>query len=153
VLVFQTEPLAEDLEIAGPIEVVLFVSTDGPDTDFTAKLIDVYPPSAGYPDGCALNLTDTIARLRFRGGYEVEELAEPGQVYELRFEMYPSANLFVAGHRIRVDISSSNWPRFEVNPNTGGPLGVERRMRVAENAVYHDPARPSRVMLPVITRD
>jgi len=77
-------------------------------------------------------------------------LAEPGEVYELRFELYPTANRFVAGHRIRVDISSSNFPRFELNPNTGGPLGAERRMRVAENTVHHDAARPSRVVLPVL---
>lgn len=150
VLVFQTEALAEDVVIAGPIEVVLWVSTDAPDTDFTAKLIDLYPASANYPDGCALNIADSIARLRFRNGFEREELAEPGEVYELRFEMYPSANRFMAGHRIRLDISSSNWPRFEVNTNTGGPLGVERRMRTTENCVYHDRERPSHILLPMM---
>ncbi len=153
VLVFQTEPLDEDVEIAGPIEVVLFVSTDGLDTDFTAKLIDWYPPAGNYPDGCALNITDSVGRLRFRNGLEAGELAEPGEVYELRFELYPSANRFVAGHRIRVDISSSNWPRFEVNPNTGGPIGVERRLRVAENTVHHGGGRASHILLPVIKRD
>lgn len=152
VLSFVTEPLEEDIEIAGPIEVRLFVSTDAPDTDFTAKLIDVYPPGPSYPDGCALNLTDSIARLRFRGGYEQEELAEPHEVYELRFELYPTANRFVTGHRIRVDISSSNYPRFELNPNTGGRLGVDRRRRCAENALHHGASCPSQIVLPVLMR-
>ncbi len=149
VLCFQTEPLAEDLVIAGPIEVHLWVATDGLDTDFTAKLLDIYPPGPNYPDGIALNLGDSIRRLRFRDGYEHEALAVPGAVYELCFELYPTANRFVKGHRVRVDISSSNYPRFDVNPNTGGPLGRERRSRVAENSLYHDKSRPSHVVLSV----
>ncbi|MEW6358509.1 MAG: CocE/NonD family hydrolase [Planctomycetota bacterium] len=150
VLCFVTEPLAHPVEIAGPIRVRLWVSTDGPDTDFTAKLLDIYPPSPNYPNGCALNITDSIMRLRFRNSFEKEELAEPGKVYEISFEMYPSANLFAQGHQIRVDISSSNYPRFEVNPNTGGALGVERRTRTAENSVYHSKSRPSHILLPVV---
>ncbi|MBI3947051.1 MAG: CocE/NonD family hydrolase [Armatimonadetes bacterium] len=149
VLCFATPPLREDVVIVGPLRVKLWVATDGPDTDFTAKLIDVYPPGPNHPAGCALNLSDSIARLRFREGFTEEKLAQPGEVYELEFEMYPTANRFVKGHRIRVDISSSNWPRFDVNPNTGGPLGRERRMRVAENSLYHDPARPSHIVLPL----
>lgn len=150
VLCFQTAPLDQDLVIAGPLTVHLWVATDGPDTDFTAKLLDIYPPGPGHPDGFALNLADSIGRLRFRNGYEREELAEPGEVYALSFELYPTANRFVAGHRIRVDISSSNYPRFDVNPNTGGPLGRDRRWRVAENCLYHDRARPSHIVLPVL---
>ncbi|MFW6155872.1 MAG: CocE/NonD family hydrolase [Armatimonadota bacterium] len=150
VLCFMTEPLAKDLEVAGPVEVVLYVSTNCPDTDFTAKLIDVYPPSEAYPAGCALNLTDGIMRLRFRHGFDREEPAAPGQICEIRFELYPTANRFVAGHRIRVDISSSNFPRFELNPNTGGPLGQDRRRRVAQNTLHHDATRPSRIVLPVL---
>ena len=126
------------------------MSTDGPDTDFTAKLIDVFPPSVNYPDGCALGLADSIGRLRFRNSFEHEELAVPGEVYELSFEMYPTANLFAEGHRIRVDISSSNYPRFELNPNTGGVLGADRRMRVAENSLCHSKSMPSHIVLPVI---
>ncbi|NUP98482.1 MAG: CocE/NonD family hydrolase [Armatimonadetes bacterium] len=152
VLCFQTEPLAEDMVVAGPIEARLWVSTDGPDTDFTAKLIDVYPAGPNYPDGCALLLGDSIGRLRFRQGYEREEPAVPGQVYELRFELYPTANRFARGHRLRIDISSSNFPRFDVNPNTGGPLGAERRTRLAENRLYHDPEHPSQVILSVLPR-
>ncbi len=150
VLCFMTEPLEEDVEIAGPIRARLWVSTDAPDTDFTVKLIDVYPSCADYPDGCALNITDGICRLRFRNGFEREELAQPGEVYEVQFELYPSANCFVTGHRIRVDVSSSNWPRFEVNPNTGGRLGADRRLRVAENALYHGASCPSQIVLPIV---
>ncbi len=150
VLCFVTEPLEEDVAIAGPVEVVLHVATDGPDTDFTAKLIDVYPPSESHPASCALNLSDSIMRLRFRNGFEREELAEPGEVYELRFQLYPTANRFTAGHRIRVDISSSNFPRFELNPNTGAPLGSDRGRRIAQNTLHHDASRPSRVVLSVL---
>ncbi len=149
VLVFCTEPLAQPVEIAGPVRAKLWVSTDAPDTDFTAKLIDVYPPAPGHPEGCALNLTDSICRLRFRNGFEREELATPGTVYELEFELYPSANVFAAGHRIRVDVSSSNYPRFEVNLNTGGAAGAEREGRPARNCVHHDRDRPSHVVLAV----
>ncbi|NOZ20453.1 MAG: CocE/NonD family hydrolase [Planctomycetes bacterium] len=150
VLCFITKPLSEPVEISGPIRVKLWVSTDGPDTDFTAKLLDIYPPSVNYPNGCALSITDSIMRLRFRNSFEEEELAEPGKTYEIAFEMYPSANLFAQGHQIRVDISSSNYPRFEVNPNTGGTLGVDRRMRVAENVLHHSKSRPSHILLPVV---
>ena len=150
VLCFSTPPLTEDVACAGPVTVKLWVSTDGPDTDFTAKLLDVFPPTANYPEGCALGLTDGIARLRFRNSFEREELAEPGKVYELVFEIYPTANRFAKGHRIRVDISSSNYPRFEVNPNTGGSLGTDRVTRVAGNTVYHDASRPSHIVLHVL---
>lgn len=147
VLTFITSPLKEPIEIAGPVRVILWVSTDAPDTDFTAKLIDMYPPGPNYPDGCALNLTDSICRLRFRNGFQKEQLAKPGKVYKLEFELYPTANLFAKGHRIRVDISSSNYPRFELNPNTGGPLGIDRRMRVAQNSLYHSKFMPSHIVL------
>ncbi|MEN6548002.1 MAG: CocE/NonD family hydrolase [Armatimonadia bacterium] len=152
VLCFQTPPLEEDVVVAGPLVVKLYVQTDGLDTDFTAKLIDVYPPGPNYPDGCALNIADSILRLRFRDGFEQEALAEPGKVYEISFELYPTANRFVKGHRIRVDVSSSNYPRFDVNPNTGGTLGVDRRMRVAENVVWHCRGRESCILLPVMDK-
>jgi len=152
VLCFATEPLEEDLEIAGPIQVRLWVSTDGPDTDFTAKLIDQYPPSVNYPAGCALNLTDSIIRLRFRNGFDREELGVPGEVYEVSFQMYPTANRFGKGHRIRVDVSSSNFPRFELNTNTGGVLGVDRLTRVAQNGLHHGRSCPSQIVLPVVPR-
>jgi putative CocE/NonD family hydrolase len=152
VLVFQTPELTEDVEVTGPLVVKLWASTSAQDTDFTAKLIDVHPPSADYPDGFAQNLSDSILRGRYRNSRERAELMEPGRVYELEIVLYPTSNLFCRGHRIRLDISSSNFPRFDLNPNTGGPLGRDRRVVVAENAVYHDPERPSRVVLPVIPR-
>lgn len=150
VLVFQTEPLAEDVEVTGPIEVKLWVSSSAVDTDFTAKLIDLYPPSAWYPHGYALNLTDSIMRLRYRNGPERGELLTPGEVAELTIVLYPTSNLFVAGHCIRLDISSSNFPRFDVNPNTGDRIGQERRRVGADNTVYHSAGRASHVVLPVI---
>lgn len=150
VLSFSTEPLEEDVVVAGPVRARLWVSTDGSDTDFTAKLLDVFPPSPNHPHGAALNLTDSILRLRFRNGFEREELAEPGVVYEIVFDLYPTANRFAKGHRIRVDVSSSNYPRFDVNPNTGGPIGVERRLRTAANALHHSAARPSHVVMHVV---
>ncbi|MBM4436034.1 MAG: CocE/NonD family hydrolase, partial [Actinobacteria bacterium] len=147
VLTFETEPLAADVEIAGPVEVVLFAASSAVDTDFTAKLVDVYPHAAATPGGFALNLCDSILRARYRGGYEREELLRPGEVYEFRIALYPTANRFAAGHRIRVDISSSNYPRFDANPNTGEPLGHARRSVVADQTVYHDAAHPSRLLL------
>jgi putative CocE/NonD family hydrolase len=152
VLVFQTEPLAQDLEVTGRITVKLWAASSARDTDFTAKLIDVYPPSLDYPDGFDLNLTDSIIRARYRNGYEKPEPLTPGEIYPLTFELYPTSNVFKAGHRIRLDVSSSNFPRFDVNPNTGGPMGNDRRVEVAHQAIYHDAERPSHVLLPVIRR-
>jgi putative CocE/NonD family hydrolase len=153
VLVFQTEPLREPIEVTGPIEVVLGVTTSAADTDFTAKLIDVYPPSPWHPLGYALNLTDSIARLRYRNGRERGEPATPGVPMQVTITLYPTSNLFVAGHRIRLDISSSNHPRFDVNPNTGEPLGRDRRRVVADNTVFHERGRESRIVLPVTPLD
>ncbi len=149
VLVWQTEPLPRDLEVTGPVTVTLWVSSDAPDTDITAKLVDVYPPGPDWPHGFAMNLTDSILRLRYRRG-PVAELLEPGRVYECTFALYPTANVFRAGHRIRLDVSSSNYPRFDVNPNTGDPLWSSPVVRVAVNAVHHDAGHPSRLTLPVI---
>ena len=120
-LVFQTRPLEEDVEVTGSIEVVLWVSSSAVDTDFTAKLLDVYPPSEDYPDGYHLNLVDSILRARYRNGFERAELMQPGEVYRVRIPLPPISNLFKTGHRIRLDIASSNFPKFDVNPNTGEP--------------------------------
>ncbi|HEX5139990.1 MAG TPA: CocE/NonD family hydrolase [Dehalococcoidia bacterium] len=150
VLVFQTEPLAEDLEVTGEIEVKLWASSSAVDTDFTAKLIDVYPASADFPGGFDLMLEDGIIRGRFRESLTYEKPMTPGEVYEFTIKLYPTSNVFKAGHRIRVDISSSNFPRFDVNPNTGEPLNRHRRMAIATNTVYHDASRPSHIVLPVI---
>ena len=127
VLVFQTEPLETDVEVTGGIEVVLWVSSSAVDTDFTAKLLDVYPPSEDYPDGYHLNLADSIIRARYRNGFERAELMKPGEVYRVGIPLPPISNLFKAGHRIRLDIASSNFPKFDVNPNTGEPMGRHTR--------------------------
>ncbi|NQT14211.1 MAG: CocE/NonD family hydrolase, partial [Planctomycetes bacterium] len=150
VLVFQTEPLKEDMEVTGEIAVKLWASSSAVDTDFTAKLIDVYPPSADFPGGFDLNIGDGIVRARFRESLEVEKLMEPGTVYPFTVKLYPSSNVFKKGHRIRVDVSSSNFPRFDLNPNTGEPLNDHRRMVTAVNTVHHDAEHPSHILLPVI---
>jgi uncharacterized protein len=152
VLVFQTEPLKEDMEVTGPIEVELFISSTALDTDFTAKLIDVYPPNHDFPLGFDLNLGDSITRARYRDSLAHQKLMRPGLIYPLKITLYPTANLFKKGHRIRVDISSSNFPRFDVNPNTGEPLQQHRRMILADNTVWHDRIHPSRIILPIIPR-
>ena len=150
VLVFETAPLAGDFEVTGVIEALLWISSDAPDTDFTIKLIDVYPPSEDYPEGFALNLTDGILRCRYRDSWESPSLMSPGQVYPIKVEAFTTANLFKRGHRIRLDISSSNFPHFDVNPNTGAPEGTGLDRRVARNTVFMDAGRPSHVILPVI---
>lgn len=150
VLSFQTPVLTQDTEVTGRLIVKLWASSDGPDTDFTAKLVDVYPPSKDYPAGVELNIGDSIIRARYRDSLEQAKPLTPGRPVELTIEMYPTSLVFRRGHRIRVDISSSNFPRFDVNPNTGEPLAQERGYRVATNTVYHDAARPSRILLPVI---
>jgi len=150
VLVFQTEPLAAPIEVVGPLVVKLWARSDGPDTDFTAKLVDVYPPNADFPDGLALNIADGVVRARYRDSHAEAAMLEPGRPYEFTIELYPTALVFMPGHRIRVDISSSNFPRFDVNPNTGEALNRNRQWRVATNAVFHDPGHPSRIVLPVV---
>lgn len=150
VLVFQTDPLEEDIEVTGPVEVSLWVSSTAVDTDFTAKLIDVYPPSRWYPQGYRLNLSDSIMRVRYRNGDGKPDFLTPGEIAQLTITLYPTSNLFVKGHRIRLDLSSSNFPRFDVNPNTGEKIGMERRRVIADNTVYHEAGRTSSLLLPVI---
>ncbi|HSC27652.1 MAG TPA: CocE/NonD family hydrolase [Vicinamibacterales bacterium] len=153
VLTFQTPPLVESVEITGPIFVRLWISSSAVDTDFTAKLVDVYPPSEDHPHGYALNLTDGIIRTRYRAcgaldSSAVPELMTPDEVYEVAIEPQATSNLFQPGHRIRLDISSSNFPHFDVNPNTGAGSSSDRSPVVAHQTVYHDAGRPSHVVLP-----
>jgi len=150
ILVFETSPLERDMEVTGPITVKLYVSSSAPDTDFTAKLIDAYPASKDYPAGYALNLTDGIVRARYRKSLEHAEMLHPGEVTEVSIELYPTANVFKKGHRIRLDVSSSNFPRFDLNPNTGEPLNNNRRTAVATNTVYLGGVHASQVVLPVV---
>jgi putative CocE/NonD family hydrolase len=150
VLVFQTPPLEADLEVTGPLVARLWISSDCPDTDFTVKLIDVYPPSRDYPEGFAMNLTDGIIRCRYRDSWEEPALMTPGETYEVTVEAFPTSNLFRAGHRIRLDISSSNYPHFDLNFNTGEPEGRATHSRVATNTVWMDGTRSSHVILSVV---
>jgi hypothetical protein len=150
ILVFQSEPLPEDTEVTGELTVELWASSSAVDTDFTAKLIDVYPASADFPGGFDMNIADGILRARFRESFKKEVLMKPGEVYPLSIKLYPTSNVFKRGHRIRVDISSSNFPRFDVNPNTGEPLNDNRRTSVATNTVHHDALHPSHIVLPIV---
>jgi len=145
VLVYQTEPLAEPVEVTGRATVRLRISSSAPDTDFTAKLVDVYPPNEDYPDGYDMLLCDSIIRCRYRNGFEREEPMEPGEQYDVSILLPPTSNLFAAGHRIRIDVSSSNFPRLDRNPNTGEPMGRHTHEIAAENAVH-----AGSVVLPII---
>ena len=144
VLVYTGEQLEEDLEVTGPLEVVLYASSSAPDTDFTARLVDV------HPDGSAIVLAEGILRARFRKGFDQEVFLEPGTVEEFRIQMYPTSNVFLKGHSIRVDISSSNFPRFSRNLNTGEDVGTGTRMQIAQQTILHTAENPSHIILPVI---
>jgi putative CocE/NonD family hydrolase len=144
VLVYTSSALKKDMEVTGPIRVVLYAATSAPDTDFTAKLVDV------FPNGVARILTDGILRLRYRESLEKPVLAVPGQVYEIGIDAGVTSNLFLKGHRIRLEVSSSNFPRFDRNPNTGRAIADETELRKASQIVYHDRKHASHVVLPVI---
>jgi uncharacterized protein len=141
VLVYTSKPLSQDLEVTGPVQAVLYVSTSAADTDFTAKLVDV------FPDGHARNLTDGILRLRYRNGLDKPERATSGEVYRITVDAGVTSNVFLKGHSIRLEVSSSNFPRFDRNPNTGGPVADEIRLVKAMQTVYHDKERPSHLLL------
>ena len=147
VLVYSTEPLKEGVEVSGPIEVTLYVSSDAKDTDFTVKLIDV------YPDGKAYNLDETIQRMRYREGYEKPNVwMQAGKVYKVTLSPLTTSNYFAAGHRIRIEISSSNFPRFDRNLNTGGHNYDESKGVVARNAVHHSKQYPSTMKITVVRK-
>jgi uncharacterized protein len=150
VLVFETGPLAADQEVTGPIEAILFVSSTALDTDFTIKLVDVYPPAADYPEGYAMNLSHGILRLRFRNSFEEPEWLEPGVVQKVRVQAFPTSNLFAAGHRIRLEVSSSNFPQFDINPNTGAPAGMWSDPLVARNSIHFSSEHASHIILPLV---
>lgn len=137
VLSFETAPLTEDLVVVGPVTIRLRVSTDAPDTDFTAKLVDVYPPSEDYPRGYAMNITDGIFRVRYRKGYDAPELVAPDEgAFDITITPFATANRFAKGHRLRLDISSSNFPKYDINFNTGEPEGLARSARTAQNTLH-----------------
>jgi uncharacterized protein len=147
ILVYTTEPLKEGIEVSGPIEVTLYVSSDAKDTDFTVKLIDV------YPDGRAYNLDETIQRMRYRDGYDKPNVwMQAGKVYKVTLQPMTTSNYFEAGHRIRIEVSSSNFPRFDRNLNTGGKNWDESKGVVARNAVHHSRQYPSEIKLTVVRK-
>ncbi|HMB91931.1 MAG TPA: CocE/NonD family hydrolase [Rhodothermales bacterium] len=146
ILVYTTDPLEEGVEVTGTIEIILYVSSDVKDTDFTVKLLDV------YPDGRAYNLDETIQRTRYREGYDQEVFMEEGQVYEIAVSPMSTSNYFAPGHRIQIEVSSSNFPRFVRNLNTGGTNYDETEGVVAHNQVYHSATYPSQILLPIVNR-
>lgn len=144
VLVYTSAALERELEITGPVEAALWVSTSARDTDFTAKLVDV------WPDGRAINLCDGILRLRYRESLERMVETRPGAVYAIRIQAGVTSHLFRKGHRIRLEVASSNFPRFDRNLNTGKPVADEKTLRTARQTVYHDAKRPSHLLLPAV---
>ncbi len=145
VLVYSTPPLAQDLETTGPVQLELFAKSSAVDTDFTAKLVDV------WPNGFAQNLTEGIVRARYRNSQVKPELMNPGEIYKLTINLWSTSNVFLKGHRLRLEIGSSNFPRFDRNLNTGQEGGAAGKPMPATNTVYHDTAHPSALILPVVT--
>jgi putative CocE/NonD family hydrolase len=146
ILVYTSEPFADGVEVTGTIGLTLHVSSDAKDTDFTVKLIDV------YPDGTAYNLDETIQRARYREGYDKQVFMEPGGTYEIELSPLSTSNWFAPGHRIRVEVSSSNFPRFTRNLNTGGRNWDETEGVVAHNVIHHSKDHPSQIRLPIVRR-
>jgi uncharacterized protein len=144
VLVYSTAPLASDMEVTGPVSVELYVKSSAVDTDFTAKLVDL------WPDGFAQNLTEGILRTRYRSSQEKPELMTPGQIYKLTIEVWSTSNVFKKGHTLRLEVSSSNFPRFNRNLNTGEDNGSGQRFVPATNTILHDAEHPSALTLPVV---
>ena len=144
VLVYTSDILASDVEVTGPVKVILHVSSDAPDTDFVAKLVDV------SPDGRAINVAEGIMRARYREGLNAPKPLESGKVTELAIDLVGTSNVFLQGHRIRVDITSSHFPQFDRNPNTGEPFGTSAAIRVAKQTIHHSAQHASHVVLPVI---
>ena len=146
VLCYTSEPLEEDTEISGPVQLILHASSTALDTDFTAMLVDV------HPTGFCQRLCDSMVRARYRDGYDEPRLMEPGTVYEFTIDVWNTSQVFFKGHRIRLDISSSAFPKYDRNLNTGEPVDTGTRMQRADNTVWHGTARPSRIVLPLIPR-
>jgi putative CocE/NonD family hydrolase len=144
VLVYSTSVLDANLEVTGPVRVKLFASTSARDTDFWAQLVDV------FPNGYSMHLTEGIIRARYRDSLEKPELMEPEKVYEFDIDLWVTSNVFRRGHRVRLDISSSSFPKYDRNPNTGNQFGTDTALNVADQRVYHNEGHPSHILLPVI---
>jgi len=150
VLSFATPPLAVDLEVVGSIELNLWLACDTPDADIHAKLIDLYPASADYPGGFAMNLAEGVLRLRYRDSWECPSSIRAGEVCAVTIALFPTANLFQAGHRLRLDLAGSNFPHFDINPNSGEPEGSGERPRRAHTRIFVDRTRSSHLVVPTI---
>ncbi|KON30061.1 hypothetical protein AC482_04870 [miscellaneous Crenarchaeota group-15 archaeon DG-45] len=146
VLVYTGEVLDGEVEVTGSVKGRLYAASDCVDTDFTMKLVDV------FPNGYAMKLVDGVIRARFRESYERPTLLEPGRIYGYDIDLWYTSNLFKRGHRIRVEVSSSQFPKSDPNPNTGNPIGMDAEVRIAQQTIYHDGARPSHIILPIIPR-
>ncbi|HXZ88251.1 MAG TPA: CocE/NonD family hydrolase, partial [Candidatus Binataceae bacterium] len=146
VLAYTSQVLTRDLEVTGPVSLKLFAASSAPDTDFTAKLVDV------RPDDYAANVAGGIVRARFRESLSAPSPITPGKVYEYNVDLWATSHVFKAGHRIRLEVSSSNFPHFDRNPNTGHTFGTDKDVAIARQTVFHDAARRSRLVLPVIPR-
>jgi hypothetical protein len=147
VLVYTSEPFTEGIEVTGPIVPTLYVSSDAKDTDFTVKVLDV------YPDGRAYNLDESIQRMRYREGYDRPPVwMETGKVYKVTLQPLTTSNYFAPGHRLRIEVSSSNFPRFDRNLNTGGNNYDESKGVAARNAVHHSKQYPSAITVTVVPR-
>ncbi len=144
VLVYTSDFLEEEVDVTGPVKFVLYASTDVRDTDFVARLIDV------YPDGKAYNMAEGILRARYWKGLDQQELLEPGRVYKFEIDMVGTSVAFQEGHRIRVQIASSHFPQFDRNPNTGEPFGTDTSVKIAHHTIYHTKDRPSHILLPIV---
>jgi len=144
VLVYTTPPLEEDVEVTGPITVKLYASSSARDTDFTAKLDDV------HPDGTSMLIELGVRRARYREGTAAPKLITPGEVLPYEIKVWPTSNVFKAGHRIRLEISSSNFPMWDRNPNTGHPFAEDAELQVADQVIHHDEEHPSSITLPII---
>ena len=153
VITFRSDVLKTDTEVTGQVLVKLWVSSSAPDTDFTAKLVDVYPPNSDYPEGYEVNISDTVLRMRYRNSWTDPEFMNVDTIYPIIISLPATSNLFTSGHRIRIDIASSNFPRLEVNPNTGQPVGRQTATRKAINTVHFGLDSASHILLPIIPSD
>jgi len=144
VLVYSSKPFTDDTEVTGPVTLELWVRSSAVDTDFTAKLVDV------SPDGFAMNLTDGILRMRYRNSTERQEMMNPGQIYKISVDLWATSNVFKKGHAMRLEVSSSNFPRFDRNLNTGAEQATSREFVSATNTLLHDVEHPSALVIPVM---
>ena len=146
-LIYTSAILEDEIEVTGPVKVILYASSDSRDTDFTAKLVDV------HPDGRAFNLCDGIKRASYNKNNMTGELIKPGIIKKYEIDLWSTSNVFLRGHKIRVEISSSNFPRFDRNPNTGNKFGMDAELKSARQKIFHSSKYPSHILLPVIPNE